>query len=160
MVGRHREKAALLDAVERSEAQFVAVYGRRRIGKTYLVREVFHDNFCFYHTGVSEVGTADQLLNFRDSLLKYGYENCPAIKSWREAFLALEKVIEKCEMEKKVVFMDELPWMDTHKSKFVPALEHFWNGYAVGKERCCAYCLRVGNIVDDEQVDKEPWRTP
>ena len=66
MVGRHREKAALLDAVERSEAQFVAVYGRRRIGKTYLVREVFRDNFCFYHTGVSEVGTADQLLNFRD----------------------------------------------------------------------------------------------
>lgn len=134
MVGRHREKAALLDAVERSEAQFVAVYGRRRIGKTYLVREVFRDNFCFYHTGVSEVGTADQLLNFRDSLLKYGYENCPAIKSWREAFLALEKVIEKCEMEKKVVFMDELPWMDTHKSKFVPALEHFWNGYASARK--------------------------
>ena len=134
MVGRHREKAALLDAVERSEAQFVAVYGRRRIGKTYLVREVFRDNFCFYHTGVSEVGTADQLLNFRDSLLKYGYENCPAIKSWREAFLALEKVIENCEMEKKVVFMDELPWMDTHKSKFVPALEHFWNGYASARK--------------------------
>ena len=63
MVGRHQEKMALLDAVERTEAQFVAVYGRRRIGKTYLVREVFNDDFCFYHTGISGVGTTDQLLD-------------------------------------------------------------------------------------------------
>lgn len=134
MVGRHKEKATLRDAAESSEAQFVAVYGRRRVGKTYLIREVFDGDFCFYHTGVSDVGTADQLLNFRDSLVKYGYENCPAIKSWREAFLALEKVIEKCGKARKVVFLDELPWMDTRKSKFVPALEHFWNGYASARK--------------------------
>ena len=130
MVGRHKEKSALLNAAERTEAQFVAVYGRRRVGKTYLIRETFHDDFCFCHVGVSGVGTAEQLLNFRDSLVKYGYGQCPALKSWREAFLALEKVIERCEKQRKVVFIDELPWMDTRRSKFIPALEHFWNGYA------------------------------
>lgn len=130
MVGRHKEKESLLCAAERPEAQFVAVYGRRRVGKTYLIRETFHDDFCFCHVGVSGVGTAEQLLNFRDSLVKYGYEHCPSLKSWREAFLALEKVIERCARKRKVVFIDELPWMDTRRSKFVPALEHFWNGYA------------------------------
>ena len=73
MVGRHKEKESLLCAAERPEAQFVAVYGRRRVGKTYLIRETFHDDFCFCHVGVSGVGTAEQLLNFRDSLVKYGY---------------------------------------------------------------------------------------
>ena len=130
MVGRHKEKSALLNAAERTEAQFVAVYGRRRVGKTYLIRETFHDDFCFCHVGVSGVGTAEQLLNFRDSLVKYGHDQCPALKSWREAFLALEKLIERCEKQRKVVFIDELPWMDTRRSKFIPALEHFWNGYA------------------------------
>lgn len=134
MVGRQKEKLALLNAAERTEAQFVAVYGRRRVGKTYLIRETFHDDFCFCHVGVSGVGTSEQLLNFRDSLVKYGYERCPALKSWREAFLALEKVIERCDKSRKVVFIDELPWMDTRRSNFVPALEHFWNGYAATRK--------------------------
>ena len=134
MVGRHKERSALLNAVERTEAQFVAVYGRRRIGKTYLIRETFQDDFCFCHVGVSGVGTTEQLLNFRDSLVKYGYDQCPMLKSWREAFLALEKVIERCGKHRKIVFIDELPWMDTRRSKFVPALEHFWNGYASARK--------------------------
>ena len=134
MIGRQKEKQQLQNAIDRSEAQFIAVYGRRRVGKTYLVREFFGNEFCFYHTGVANVDTEEQLLNFRDSLVKYGYERCPAIKSWREAFLALEKVIENGKPGKKIVFIDELPWMDTRKSKFVSALEHFWNGWASARK--------------------------
>ena len=134
MVGRQKEQRQLRNAIERKEAQFIAVYGRRRVGKTYLVREFFGNEFCFYHTGVANVDTEEQLLNFRDSLVKYGYERCPAIKSWREAFLALEKVVENGKPGKKIVFLDELPWMDTRKSKFVSALEHFWNGWASARK--------------------------
>jgi len=134
MVGRTEELQMLRDASERAEAQFVAVYGRRRVGKTYLVREAFAGRFCFYHTGVANVGTAEQLLNFRDSLVRYGYTSCPAINSWREAFLSLEQLVERSTEAHKVIFIDELPWLDTRQSNFVPALEHFWNAWASARK--------------------------
>ena len=134
MIGRVKECASLRAAFDRKDAQFVAVYGRRRIGKTYLIREYFNNDFCFYHTGVANVDTEEQLMNFRDSLVRYGYEGCPMIRCWREAFLALEIVIDNGKPGRKVVFIDELPWMDTKKSKFVSALEHFWNGWASARK--------------------------
>jgi len=134
MIGRKEEIQTLKDAVAHSDAQFVAVYGRRRVGKTYLVRETFSGNFCFYHTGVANVGTAEQLLHFRDSLVRYGYADCPALASWREAFLALEYVVEHSSDSHKVIFIDELPWLDTRQSKFIPALEHFWNAWASARK--------------------------
>lgn len=130
MVGREREIAALEEAATRKDAQFIAIYGRRRVGKTYLVRETFKDRFCFCHTGVAREGTSNQLLYFRDSLVKYGHASCPALKTWREAFLELEKLLDASSMEKKILFIDELPWIDKPKSNFVSALEHFWNAYA------------------------------
>lgn len=134
MVGRKEEIQTLKDAVLRDNAQFVAVYGRRRVGKTYLVRETFAGHFSFYHTGVANVGTSEQLLHFRDSLVRYGYEDCPPISCWREAFLALEHVVETSRDAHKVIFIDELPWLDTRMSKFVPALEHFWNAWASARK--------------------------
>lgn len=134
MVGRKEEIQTLKDAVLRDNAQFVAVYGRRRVGKTYLVRETFEGHFSFYHTGVANVGTSEQLLHFRDSLVRYGYEDCPPISCWREAFLALEHVVETSRDAHKVIFIDELPWLDTRMSKFVPALEHFWNAWASARK--------------------------
>lgn len=134
MIGRKKEIEVLQEAASRDEAQFVAVYGRRRIGKTYLVREFFQNEFCFSHTGVANSNTEEQLLHFRDSLVRHGYADCPGLPSWREAFLALEKVIERSNRKKKVVFLDELPWMDTRKSRFVSALEHFWNGWASARK--------------------------
>ena len=134
MTGRQCEKRELLDTMNRNESQFVAVYGRRRVGKTYLVRETFQNRFCFAHSGVANVGTHEQILHFRDSLVRYGYENCPSLRNWREAFLALETLIEQCDGEKKVIFLDELPWMDTRQSHFVSSLEHFWNGFASARK--------------------------
>ena len=128
MVGRKEEKRTLDEVMSRKEGQLVAVYGRRRVGKTYLIRQYFKDKFTFYHTGESGVGLKDQLLGFRDSLRDYGRQ-CPLPKTWREAFRELRSLIESSKDAKKVVFIDEMPWMDTPRSKFLPALEHFWNSW-------------------------------
>ena len=133
MVGRKNEIKTLNEVMSRKEGQFVAVYGRRRIGKTYLIRRYFCNKFTFYHTGEANVGMKDQLLGFRDSLKDYGH-TCPVPNSWREAFHELRVLIEKSSDEKKVVFIDEMPWMDTPRSKFLSALEHFWNAWGSSRD--------------------------
>ena len=135
MVGRETESKSLLEAAERNEAQLVVVYGRRRVGKTYLVRETFGNKFHFEHSGVAGGSMRDQLDAFRDSLLRYGAADVPELANWREAFLALERFIKEAGTKrKKVVFIDELPWMDTPKSGFVKWFESFWNGWCSARK--------------------------
>lgn len=131
MIGRKREIEQLIDAYESEQSEFVAVYGRRRIGKTYLITESFGNRFAFHHTGLREGGTKKQLEQFRLSLRQQGYYDCPRIKDWLEAFFELERFLEKCQADRKVVFLDEIPWLDTPRSGFLSALEAFWNGWAV-----------------------------
>ncbi len=130
MVARKHEIESFEWDLQKRESQFIAVYGRRRVGKTYLVRQLFKDNFAFYHTGLQKGNLREQLIEFRDSLIKYGYSECPTLTSWNEAFTHLERLISKKPEEKKIVFIDELPWMDTPQSKMVMALDRFWNGWA------------------------------
>ena len=130
MIGREKEKQRLLEAIHSSKSEFVAVYGRRRIGKTFLIRKVFGDKFAFQHTGLANVGMARQLREFQRSLNGCGRHKWRTPKDWYEAFDFLSHHLESCGGGKKVVFLDELPWMDTAKSNFVSALEHFWNGWA------------------------------
>lgn len=134
MLGRESEKRELLELLEREESQFCAVYGRRRVGKTYLIRETFHYQFTFQHTGAANSTTKDQLLLFRDSLQSSGLRRCKVPRSWREAFLRLEELIDQSKDEKKIIFIDELQWMDTPRSHFISALEHFWNGWATARK--------------------------
>lgn len=133
MVGRRQEIKTLDEVMARKESQFVAVYGRRRVGKTYLIRQYFENKFTFYHTGEANVGMKDQLLGFRDSLKDYGH-TCPIPSSWREAFRELRTLIENAPSGKKIVFIDEMPWMDTPRSKFLSALEHFWNAWGSSRD--------------------------
>ena len=91
MVGRIEEIKTLDEVMSRKEGQLVAVYGRRRIGKTYLIRQYFKDRFTFYHTGEACVGFRDQLLSFRDSLRDYGHQ-CPLPGTWRERRAELQPV--------------------------------------------------------------------
>ena len=134
MVGRKAERQDLLDILERQESQLVAVYGRRRVGKTFLIREFFHNSFAFYHTGMHGCGAKEQLLSFRDSLIQYGFKHQGEISGWREAFLMLRRLIEGIEgAGKKIIFLDELPWMDTPRSNFLPVLEHFWNSWGASR---------------------------
>ena len=134
MIGRKEEKARLLKYAESDESEFVAVYGRRRVGKTYLIRQTFRDRFSFQHTGVALGCTKEQLRAFGDSLREWGSDFKDSPKDWFEAFNLLKSVIIKSALKRKVVFLDELSYLDTKGSRFLPALEHFWNGWASARD--------------------------
>jgi AAA+ ATPase superfamily predicted ATPase len=132
MIGRIEEKRQLLDHVAREEAQLIVVYGRRRVGKTYLIRETFNNNFTFSYTGIENVDKTRQLLEFNKALRRAGQETDRLPEDWFEAFDLLRLLIESHGDARKTVFIDELPWMDNRGSDFMAALEHFWNGWASG----------------------------
>lgn len=118
--------------MESERSEFVVVYGRRRIGKTFLVRRFFKDNYAFSFVGKHEMRREQQLAEFAKELMCYSHSTfVPQLKNWAEAFDALQRLLETYNISgKKVVFFDEMPWMDTPKSDFVSALENFWNGWA------------------------------
>ncbi len=134
MIGRKDEQRRLLAAHASEYSEFVAVYGRRRVGKTFLVRETFGYSFTFQHTGVANGTLAEQLQQFRAAVIEQGYEACPRLKSWFDAFDALKHVISRSSAERKTVFIDELPYMDVTGSRLIPALEHFWNAWASARK--------------------------
>ena len=134
LIGRTKEKEQLTDALHSSQSEFIAVYGRRRVGKTYLIRETYGYKFTFQHTGLANSNLQMQLKNFKASLQKAGMKKLPRISCWLDAFFALEQLLEESQEKRKVVFLDELPWMDTPKSDFISALEHFWNGWATARK--------------------------
>ncbi|MBQ8957142.1 MAG: ATP-binding protein [Bacteroidales bacterium] len=133
LIGRKKEQAVLRNLLEKEESQFCAVYGRRRVGKTYLIRETFNYQFAFQHTGFAKASLSKQLAGFRDSLQHASGKRWRKPRSWMEAFGMLEEVLAEKTERKKVVFLDELSWMDTPKSNFVSALEHFWNSWATAR---------------------------
>lgn len=118
--------------MESERSEFVVVYGRRRIGKTFLVRRFFKDNYAFSFVGKHEMRREQQLAEFAKELMCYSHSTfVPQLKNWIEAFDALQRLLETYNIPgKKVVFFDEMSWMDTPKSDFVSALENFWNGWA------------------------------
>ena len=131
IIGRERERQILRRCETSGKPEFIAVYGRRRVGKTFLMVEHFGNKFTFSVTGVSEGGTKDQLRVFHASLKKHFQTDIPEPSNWLQAFGLLEEQLEKdITLGRKVLFIDEMPWLDTAKSKFLPALEHFWNSYA------------------------------
>lgn len=134
IIGRKEEQQILRSAVQSENSEFVAVYGRRRVGKTYLIRETFGYKFTFQHTGLANGNTKEQLFSFAISLRDAGYDDCPIPKSWLEAFSLLSAYLKNSTDEKKIVFLDELPWMDTPRSNFISAFEHFWNGWASARK--------------------------
>lgn len=140
MVGREKEVSELLERYDCNEAQFVAVYGRRRVGKTYLIDETFKGRITFRHAGISPIESGDepkgrpvkkQLQAFYYSLISHGMkkDHCPS--DWLEAFFMLEMFLQKIDDgSRQLIFLDELPWMDTPKSGFITGLESFWNNWA------------------------------
>jgi hypothetical protein len=134
IIGREKEKKMLREAFEDEYSQFVVVYGRRRVGKTFLVRETFDYEFTFQHSGIANAPKRAQLAEWAKSLKKHGLEIKSAPKDWFDAFSLLDDLIRQSKAPRKVIFIDELPWMDTQASSFVPALEHFWNAYASARK--------------------------
>ncbi|MEM0991783.1 MAG: ATP-binding protein [Bacteroidota bacterium] len=131
-IGRKQEQASLEELKNSYRSEFVAVYGRRRVGKTMLIRKVFDNQFAFQATAIANVDKQQQLLNFTAALHTYDESlmGKPIPKNWFFAFQLLIKYLETLDTPKKVVFLDELPWFDNQKSDFVQSLEHFWNSWA------------------------------
>ena len=130
-IGREQELAELARAMESSRSEFVILYGRRRIGKTFLVRSYFQDTFDFHYVGAHNMPTVLQLRNFRRALSRFsGNAHLPEFASWLDAFEALEDYLESLgSARRKVLFFDEMPWIDAKQSDFVSALEYFWNSW-------------------------------
>ena len=140
MIGRDEETKYLRSLKNEEDPQFIAVFGRRRVGKTYLIRESFEYEFTFQHTGVSpdekksyESQKQEQLDKFSESLLEAGYDCGKKLSSWSEAFNCLKEVIKGSKEKKKIIFIDELSWMDTKDSGLISELEHFWNGWVTAR---------------------------
>lgn len=133
IVGRQQEQKILEKLYSSKSSEFVAVYGRRRVGKTFLVRECLEGKLTFSVSGLANSNKMSQLENFRSSLLRAGALVPRSFASWQEAFENLISFLSNSPRRRKVVFLDELPWMDTPKSDFISALEGFWNGWASGR---------------------------
>lgn len=161
MIGREEEKRILEALLNSGRPEFLALYGRRRIGKTYLIREFFKNTFSFYATGVQKGDKGTQLRIFREALVKYGDERKTIPKDWFEAFSRLERLLERKDAARefrtgrRIVFLDELPWMDTAKSDFKSAFDYFWNAYgSAEKDLMLIICGSatswiINNIVKD-----------
>ena len=136
IVGRKKEIQQLNSITQSKKSEFVTVYGRRRVGKTYLIREYFNYTFDFQISGLAKANTEQQLFNFDSALRKQSnlvYESSSA--NWLIAFQRLTDCLEnKPNKAKKVIFIDELPWFDTPASDFMMGLEHFWNSWASNRK--------------------------
>lgn len=131
LIGREREIQQLDDICTSGKAEFVAVYGRRRIGKTFLVDSYFRQEYDFFMAGMYEASNQEQLASFAHQLSLYSKRMLPVPVNWMEAFFQLQDYLQSLdEKELVVVFIDELPWFDTPRSRFLKAFELFWNGWA------------------------------
>ncbi|MCB0579136.1 MAG: AAA family ATPase [Phaeodactylibacter sp.] len=132
--GREKERAILKELLNSGESEFVAVYGRRRVGKTFLVETVYQDQIVFEITGLNKASKEMQLENFANLLnarLRGVARMLNPPKSWLQAFFKLQEYLETLKRQGKlVIFIDELPWLATGKSGFLQALENFWNSWA------------------------------
>ncbi len=135
-IGRAAEIRVLTDALTSGEPELVAVFGRRRVGKTYLIRHVYAKHTVFEFSGIKSTSSAKQLERFRLALSKaFAVELHDALPSWLQAFEALSNELEKLpKRKKKVVFLDEFPWMDSPRSGFLNAFDHFWNSWATRQQ--------------------------
>ncbi|MBR4493073.1 MAG: AAA family ATPase [Bacteroidales bacterium] len=129
-IGREQEIKELQKIMDSGRAEFAALYGRRRVGKTYLIQQFFNNRFAFSTSGIIEGTREEELYAFTSALISAGYSGSQP-QTWLEAFDALKSVLEKQPREgRKVIYIDELPCFDTPKSGFVRALGHFWNTWA------------------------------
>jgi len=135
IIGRVEEIEILKDLLRSNKAEFLALYGRRRVGKTFLVREFFQNKkglIFFNVTGLKDGSLSEQIDNVMDRIGEVFYDGIPLEQqtSWRGVFKVLTRAIEKTATDKKVViFMDEIPWMATPKSKLLQNLDYYWNQY-------------------------------
>jgi hypothetical protein len=136
MVGRKEQVEIMLDTLKKNKSSFVAVTGRRRVGKTYLIDQVYAMNFCFKVTGIQNAGQESQIVNFTQKIVEYSKETIVVMpENWQQVFILLRRYLTSLSKKKKqVIFIDELPWIATVRSGFIQYLAHLWNDY-LSKEK-------------------------
>lgn len=157
IIGREEEMKILRSALQSSEAEMVAVIGRRRVGKTFLVRQFFQQDFAFDLTGTQEVDDAVQLSNFAARLKTVSGSSLPVKepKDWFEAFELLRQyLVSRQTMGKQIVFLDELPWFAQKSKAFTAALGYFWNSWAAMQPIVLLICgsaasWMIENVIND-----------
>jgi AAA+ ATPase superfamily predicted ATPase len=156
LVGRKQEQAVLQASLTSQEAEMVAVIGRRRVGKTYLIKNTYADHIVFEVTGVQHAEMAEQLQNFafRINHIFYGNKAKLKPKNWLDAFQMLILALEKQQYtEKVVIFLDELPWFDSRKSGFLRALGFFWNSWCVDQNIVVVICGSAASWMIEQVVN-------
>jgi uncharacterized protein len=137
MIGRNAQMEQIKAIIASPKSEFVAVMGRRRVGKTYLIDNAFAGMISFQMTGIQKGTAKEQLENFNRKLFEYSNAKylSPAPNNWGEAFFQLKSYLEtKLDTTKQVIFLDELPWISSSKSGFLQQLAHFWNDYLSKKK--------------------------
>lgn len=156
IIGRDKEIKALQEYMSSGKAEFIAVYGRRRVGKTFLIRELLGNEFTFEVSGTINGKKSEQMFNFIQALRRYGYDRTDIPTDWKQAFGILQQMLEdKVGCQRCIIFIDELPCFDTTKSDFIRAFDHFWNGWAAHHSNIklivcgSATSWMVDNIIDN-----------
>ncbi len=142
-IGRQEEIRVLKEALASEEAEMVSVIGRRRVGKTYLVKHVYAGQLDFEASGVQNAPLSEQLQNFSLRLNETFFEGAAVLKpaNWLDAFHQLGAALDrKKKAGRMVIFLDELPWFDSHKSGFLRGLSYFWNSWAVNRNVVVVIC--------------------
>ena len=134
IIGRKKERELFDDICSTEKPALVAVYGRRRVGKTFLVREHFNNHFDFYFTGSYQMSRQGQLTLFNQELRRFSGLDFPIAKDWLSAFEQLRQYLSSLNKDRLILFFDELPWMETPKSGFMQAFSYFWNTWASSRQ--------------------------
>lgn len=156
LIGRQEERQVLLEALQSKEAEMVAVIGRRRVGKTFLIKAAYQSEIAFEITGLQDASLDKQLQHFSFTLHRYAGQETPHQQptNWLEAFQQLVMHLEQKKGESKcVVFFDELPWLASRKSDFLTGLGFFWNSWAVNNKVVVVICGSAASWMIDNVVN-------
>ena len=156
LIGRKREQIILETCVNSNKSELIAVYGRRRVGKTFLVKQYFKDRFDFYFTGSLNKNKRDMLVLFNEQLNHYSNSHYDIPDNWHDALNQLKNYVLTLKQDKIVIFIDEISWIDTPNSAFLSDFEYFWNSWAssYGKIKLIICASATSWIIDNFFADK------
>lgn len=150
IIGRTHEQEILKNCINSNKSELIAVYGRRRVGKTFLIKNYFKQKFDFYFTGSLNKTKKQMLMLFNEQLKEYSDRDYPLPEDWHSALNQLKNYILRLKKDKIIIFFDEISWLDTKNSGFLADFEYFWNSWAAayGKIKLIICASATSWIID------------